>query len=107
MHKQMMDNNSYNVIMALASGLEAQEAFHKYAQDGNQQMWEQIAQHNEQIISLLKQQLPQVLQQSQQGYATQSQSGGMSGQQQQSSLGGQSQSGMSMGSQGNMGNPHQ
>ncbi len=62
MHKQMMDNNSYNVIMALASNLEALEAYHKYEKDGNQQLWQQLTQHTEQIVQLLQQQLPHVVQ---------------------------------------------
>ena len=76
MHKQMMDNNSYNIIMALASNLEALEAYHKYSQDGNQQLWQQVIQHQQQVIQLLMQQLPQVAQgaQSQGSFATQ---GGM------------------------------
>ena len=99
MHKQMMDNNSYNLIMALASNLEALEAYHKYSQDGNQQLWQQAIQHTEQVVQLLQRELPQALQQSQsqQGYASQGQSSmsgtqsGMSGNQ----YGSSSQSGTS------------
>jgi hypothetical protein len=58
----MMDNNSYNLIMALASNLESYEAYHKYAKDGNQQLWEEAAHHTEQIVSLLMNALPQALQ---------------------------------------------
>jgi hypothetical protein len=65
MHQQMMDNNSYNIIMALASNLEALEAYHKYSKDGNQQLWEQLARSTEQNVRLLQQALPQAMQQGQ------------------------------------------
>lgn len=71
MHKQMVDNNTYNILMALASSLEAHEAYQKYAKDGNQQLWDDIEQHCEQIVTLLQQALPQAMQQA---YVSQSQS---------------------------------
>ncbi|HEX2916207.1 MAG TPA: hypothetical protein VH186_35935 [Chloroflexia bacterium] len=110
MHQKMMDNNSYNVIMALASNLEALEAYHKYAQDGNQQLWQQITRHTEEVVNLLKQELPRVMQgQSQQSYATQGGTSGqssmgqsgMSGQSSMGQSGTSSQSGYNQGTQGN------
>ena len=96
---KMLDNNSYNVLMAYVSTLEALEAFQKYSQDGNEQLWQQVSQHTEQVAQLLQRELPKVLQGAQ---ASQSQSQGQGMQQQpgqsyqggmqsgQSSMGGQS-----------------
>jgi hypothetical protein len=58
----MVDNNTYNVLQAFVSTLEALEAYQKYSQDGNQQLWQQVSQHTEQVARILQQQLPQVLQ---------------------------------------------
>lgn len=66
MHRQMIDNNSYNLIMALASNLEALEAYHIYAQDGEQQLWEEAVHHTEEVVKLLQQELHQTLRQGQQ-----------------------------------------
>lgn len=59
---QMVDNNTYNILQAFVSTLEALEAYNKYAKDGNQQLWQQVIQHTEQVGQLLQQQLPQALQ---------------------------------------------
>lgn len=61
MSDQIMDNNSYNIIQALASNLEAHDAYHKYAKDGNQQLWEQLAQQTEQNVQMLQQALMQTM----------------------------------------------
>lgn len=78
MHNRMMDNNSYNIIMALASNLEALEAYHKYANDGNQQLWQQLAQSAEQSVRLLQQALPQAMQQSSQSQSQSATQGNVS-----------------------------
>lgn len=71
---QMVDNNTYNILQAFVSTLESLEAYQKYSQDGNQQLWQQVIQHTEQVARILQQQLPQVVQQAQ------SSQGAMSGQ---------------------------
>jgi hypothetical protein len=111
----MMDNNSYNLIMALASNLEALEAYHKYANDGNQQLWQELASHTEQIIGRLQQELPKVMQQGSTSgqYATSSQSNmgssqsGMGSQSSMGSTGSQSGYGQSgtQGMSGSQSNP--
>ncbi|MDB5081490.1 MAG: hypothetical protein JWP00_3414 [Chloroflexi bacterium] len=75
---QMVDNNTYNILQAYVSTLEALEVYQKYSQDGNEQLWKQVAQHTEQIARILQQQLPQALQNVQGSMgATASQSGSM------------------------------
>lgn len=66
----MVDNNTYNILQAYVSTLEALEVYNKYSQDGNQQLWQQIIQHTEEVAHLLQQQLPQVLQQMQSSKGT-------------------------------------
>lgn len=84
---EMVDNNTYNIMQAFVSTLEALEAFQKYSQDGNEQLWQQVSQHTEQVARLLQQHLPQA-QAMQQGSQSQ---GAMSG---QGAMAGQSQPGM-------------
>ena len=72
---QMLDNNSYNILMAYVSTLEALEAFQKYSLDGNEQLWQQVSQHTEQVARLLQQQLPQVVQHTQGSQGMSSQPG--------------------------------
>jgi hypothetical protein len=82
MHNQMVDNNTYNVLMAMANSLKAHQNYEKYAKDGNQQLWNDIEQHCEQIINLLQRALPQAMQQgnmSQQGQSTMQGQANMSG----------------------------
>ncbi len=67
---QMVDNNTYNILQAYVSTLEALEVYNKYSQDGNQQLWQQIIQHSEEVARLLQEQLPQVLQQMQSSKGT-------------------------------------
>jgi hypothetical protein len=83
---QMVDNNTYNILQAFVSTLESLEAYQKYSKDGNEQLWQQVIQHTEEVARILQQKLPQVLQQTQgsQG-ATASQSSGK-----QSTMGNQS-----------------
>lgn len=73
---QLVDNNTYNIMQAFVSTLEALEVYQKYSQDGNEQLWKEVASHTEQVAKLLQQHLPQAVQsmQNSQG-ATGSQSG--------------------------------
>ena len=48
-----ISNEAYNVISALASKLEGLEAFRKYAQDGDTQVWQQLTQSGVQGVELL------------------------------------------------------
>ncbi len=61
MANNIMDNNTYNLIMALASNLEAREAYMKYAKDGNQQLWNRLVQDTENAIQMLQGQLSNTL----------------------------------------------
>ena len=54
-----VDDATYNVLMALASKLEAIDTYRKYAGDGqNGQLWEQLAQddrkHADQLLKELR-----------------------------------------------------
>lgn len=55
--KNLVDNNTYNLIMALGSNLEAYEAYNKYAKDGNEQLWKQLCQQTETAVTLLQEAL--------------------------------------------------
>jgi rubrerythrin len=58
-----VDNETYNLLQALTSKLEAIEAYGKYSQDGGQgaqlfqQMAQQERQHAEQLLDALKERL--------------------------------------------------
>lgn len=58
---QIVDNNTYNLITALASNLEAYNAYQKYAKDGNSQLWQQLSQQTQQAVQLLQQALQQTM----------------------------------------------
>lgn len=89
----MVDNNTYNILQAFVSTLEALEAYQKYSQDGNQQLWQQVTQHTEQVARILQQHLPQAMQQAQ------GSQGAMASQNQgsQGTMTNQSQTGMGQG----------
>jgi hypothetical protein len=57
MGNQPVDNNTYNLIAALAKNLEACEVYEKYARDGNRQLWEQLLQTAQRNAQLLQQEL--------------------------------------------------
>ena len=57
---QIMDNNSYNIIMALASNLEAYEAYRKYSKDGNAELWQKLSKNAEEAVQLLHKELAKV-----------------------------------------------
>lgn len=63
MEQTIVDNQVYDVIMALGQKLEGLAAYNKYQQDGNSQMWEQIRQKDDDTVHQLLQQLEQFAQQ--------------------------------------------
>ncbi len=48
-----ISNEAYNVVAALHSKLEGLEAYRKYAQSGDQQVWQQLTQHDIQGVECL------------------------------------------------------
>jgi hypothetical protein len=48
-----ISNDAYNVISALHSKLEGLEAYRKYAQDGNDRLWQQLSQQDNQTVETL------------------------------------------------------
>lgn len=48
-----ISNAAYNVLSALHSKLEGLEAYRKYSQDGNQQLWQQLSQQDQQAVETL------------------------------------------------------
>ncbi len=63
MQNSPVDNNTYNVITALAKNLEACEVYGKFAQDGNQPLWEQLSQKAREQVTLLQQELTKIMSQ--------------------------------------------
>jgi hypothetical protein len=61
MQSQPVDNNTYNLIEALAETLEACEPYKKYAKDGNRQLWDDLLQRAEGHVQLLQQELSRVI----------------------------------------------
>jgi hypothetical protein len=48
-----VDDATYDVMMALASKLEGIDTYHVYAQDGNAELWRQIAEDDRRHADLL------------------------------------------------------
>jgi hypothetical protein len=48
-----VDDATYDVMMALASKLEGIDTYHVYAQDGNTEMWRQMAEDDRRHADLL------------------------------------------------------
>ena len=48
-----ISNEAYNVLSALQSKLEGLEAYRKYSQDGNSQIWQQLSQQDNQAVQTL------------------------------------------------------
>jgi len=48
-----ISNEAYNVLSALHSKLEGLEAYRKYSQDGDQQLWQQLSQADNQAVETL------------------------------------------------------
>jgi hypothetical protein len=70
MQNQPVDNNTYNVITALAKNLEACEVYGKYGKDGNPQLWEQLYQKAREQVSLLQQELTKIMTHNGQAYGS-------------------------------------
>ena len=56
-----VDNNTYNLMQALVSKLEALEVYRKYERDGNSELFQELiredTQHAERLVAALKQAL--------------------------------------------------
>lgn len=48
-----ISNEAYNVLAALHAKLEGLEAYRKFAQDGNQQIWKQLCDQDVESVRLL------------------------------------------------------
>ena len=48
-----ISNEAYDVLSALHSKLEGLEAYRKYAQNGNNQIWQQLSQQDNQAVETL------------------------------------------------------
>lgn len=48
-----ISNEAYNVLSALHSKLEGLEAYRKYSQDGNDQLWQRFSQADTQAVETL------------------------------------------------------
>lgn len=57
-----ISNEAYNVLSALHSKLEGLEAYRKYAQDGDQQIWQQLSQQDTQAVETLVGELERLVQ---------------------------------------------
>jgi hypothetical protein len=57
-----ISNEVYNVISALHSKLEGLEAYRKYGQNGNTQLWQQLTQMDMQAVELLTQEVERLAQ---------------------------------------------
>jgi hypothetical protein len=75
MQGNVVDNNTYNIIMALSKTLEAVEVYGKYAQDGNRQLWDQLSQKARESAQLLQQELMRTMSQQGGQFAAGSQGG--------------------------------
>ncbi len=56
-----ISNEAYNVLTSLQSKLEGLEAYRKYAQSGNSQLWQQLTQQDTQAVELLVQELERLV----------------------------------------------
>ena len=57
-----ISNEAYNVIAALQANLEGLEAYRKYQQDGDNQLWQQLSQQDNQAVQQLVQELERLVQ---------------------------------------------
>jgi hypothetical protein len=48
-----ISNEAYNILSALHSKLEGLEAYRKYSQDGNDRIWQQLSQQDNQAVETL------------------------------------------------------
>ncbi len=56
-----ISNEAYNVLSALHSKLEGLEAYRKYSQDGDPQLWQQLSQQDNQAVETLVQELERLV----------------------------------------------
>ena len=56
-----ISNEAYNVVTALHSKLEGLEAYRKYSRDGDQQLWQQLSQQDNQAVETLVQELERLV----------------------------------------------
>lgn len=56
-----ISNEAYNIISALHSKLEGLEAYRKYQQDGDSQVWQQLSQQDSQAVQTLVQELERMV----------------------------------------------
>ncbi len=57
-----ISNEAYNVVSALHSKLEGLEAYRKYAQDGDSQLWRQLTEQDVQAVEALVGELERLMQ---------------------------------------------
>lgn len=58
-----ISNDAYNVITALQAKLEGMEAYRKYQQNGNDQIWQQLTDLDTKAVGMLTQELERLVQQ--------------------------------------------
>ena len=56
-----ISNAAYNVLSALHNKLEGLEAYRKYSEDGNAQLWQQLSQQDRQAVETLVDALEQLV----------------------------------------------
>lgn len=56
-----ISNEAYNVLSTLHTKLEGLEAYRKYQQDGNGQIWQQLSQQDNQAVETLVQELERLV----------------------------------------------
>ena len=56
-----ISNEAYNVLSALHSKLEGLEAYRKYSKDGDQQLWQQLSQQDNQAVQTLVSELERLV----------------------------------------------
>jgi len=56
-----ISNEAYDVLTALQAKLEGLEAYRKFANDGNQQFWQQLSQQDNQMVGMLVDQLEKLV----------------------------------------------
>jgi len=58
-----ISNAAYNVIAALQAKLEGMEAYRKYQQSGNADLWQRLTELDVEAVSVLSQELERLVQQ--------------------------------------------
>ena len=57
-----ISNEAYNILSALHSKLEGLEAYRKYSQDGDSQLWRQLSEQDNQAVETLVRELERFVQ---------------------------------------------